>query len=307
MIRKVSLAMLFAMAVSTTALAQVKLERKYTPGASYKKQEYSKIAQSLNIAGMDTVSNVEVHSSAQVAVGQPDPEGKVRLEEKTTGLQVTMAVGGQEYRFDSANPDNKGSSQLEILRDLHKLMLKTPTTTVLGKDRRVAAVEFDSGLLNSLPAEAQEMAKSQLDPESLKKAANQTLEQVPSDPVKPGDTWTRTETSNFGAGQLMTFKVQYTYDGTMDKGGQQLHKITSKTMSVEFGLEANSPLPFKLKGSKLNASDSAGTILFDQALGRVVEKKTTAHIVGDITFDINGMELPAKLDLMMSSEETSPK
>lgn len=289
------------------AQAQVKLERKYAPGDSYVRQDLTKIEQTLSLAGMENVTKNESRTTIRIRVGQADPEGKIALEEKIETLQVSMDANGVQYKFDSADPDNKGNSPLEGLREVHKLVLKTPTVTKLDKDRRVISVEADAALLNSLPPEFQQLAKGQLDPETLKKAANQDLDQLPSGAVKPGETWTRTETTNFGGGQLLTMSVQYTYEGPAEKAGQQLDKITAKAQTVEFSLEPNSPLPFKVKASKLKVGETQGTLLFDRKLGRIVERASAHRVQGELMFDINGMEFPAKLDLAMSNEGSEKK
>jgi hypothetical protein len=207
---------------------------------------------------------------------------------------------GQNYSFDSASPDTKGTSQLEALRDVHKALAKRTTTTILDKMNRVYAIEADQDVLAGLPPEIAALAKGQLDPENLKKAANQEIDSLTTEPVSKGDSWQRTESANFGAGQIMTFQTKYTYEGTVEKGGKTLDKITSKTLSVDFGLQ-DSPLPFTVKGSDLKATESESVTLFDRALGQVVESSSSIRIEGDITFVVNNMDLPAKLDLKMQT------
>ena len=104
----------------------------------------------------------------------------------------------------------------------------------------------------------------------------------------------------FGAGQIMTFQTKYTYEGTVEKDGKTLDRITSKTLSVDYSLQ-DSPLPLQLKGSDLKAAESEGVTLFDRELGRAVESNSSIRITGEITFAVNNMDLPSKLDLKMQS------
>ena len=97
-------------------------------------------------------------------------------------------------------------------------------------------------ILGSLPEQAKALVKSSLDPTTLKNAANDELDQLKSEPVKTGDTWKRTKSSNLGGGQVMTFDTEFTYAGTIEKGGRTLDKITSKILSATFAFE-DSPLP----------------------------------------------------------------
>ena len=99
------------------------------------------------------------------------------------------------------------------------------------------------------------------------------------------------------------FQIQYTYDGTVDTNGVKLDKITRQPLKVKLTLADDAPLPFKLKESKLKPEQS-GTLLFDRDRGRVVERKESMRITGDITFIANGNDLPARLQLTIKSETT---
>ena len=101
----------------------------------------------------------------------------------------------------------------------------------------------------------------------------------------------------------MTFETEYTYDGTVEKDGRTLDKVTSKILSAKFSL-ANSNLPFDIKSADLKVPESTGQLLFDREKGHTVESNSTAHITGTMTFSINGNDLPATLDLKMKNNST---
>jgi hypothetical protein len=282
----------------TTCFGQVTLEHKFTEGSAFTVDSTEQVEQKLTINGTDIETGSNTRATVKGTVGQRDADGKLRVPTKIESLKINVSIMGMPYDFDSANPDAKGDSQLEALRDVHRGLVKRTTTLVYDKSNRVTAVENDVDILSSLPAEAQAMAKSQLDPGHLKDAANDAMDEIKSDPIKPGDTWQRSSTTDFGAGQVMQFKTEYTYAGTVAKDGRTLDKITSKTLEVNYSLQ-DSPLPLGLKNSDLKATESDGTILFDRELGRVVESTTSMRITGDLTFTINDTNLPAKLDLKM--------
>lgn len=188
-----------------------------------------------------------------------------------------------------------------MMRDVHRAMASRTVTTVHDKDNRVVEIKSDEDL-NSLPAAVQALAKSQLDPEYQKEVANKGLDVIPSQPVKKGDSWERNARADFGAGQMMEYVTKYTYEGTVEKDGQMLDKITSKILSVDFSIADDSPLPISLKDSKLAVTESEGMLLFDRALGRVVAGKESTRIAGGLTFEANGQELPSELDLKMRTE-----
>jgi hypothetical protein len=291
------------MVVCATALGQVTLERKYQEGSSYSVETVTHLRQTLTILGMNTETNSDTTSVSKITVGQRDGSGNLPLTENVESLQVNIGGTAGDYFFDSKNPDNKGTSMLEvIMRDIHKLIVKTPTTTVLDKDNNIAEVKVDQNLLGSLPVNLQDLVRDQFNPTKMKEAAVARMGQLPSDSIKPGDTWQRTEKSNLGAGQIMTFEIKYKYEGTIEKDGRTLDKITAQAQNVKFELEPNPALPLTLKGSDLKIAESDSSVLFDRKLGKAVENKELIRITGDIAFEANGMQLPSKLDLKIESE-----
>jgi len=298
--KAVVLASLALGVMASACQGQVTLKHKFHEGSSQVMETTARIEQSLNINGMAIDTASDTRATTKISVGTRDVEGKLRVQETTDALQISMDVMGMKYEFDSGNPDNKGGSPLEILRDVHKALMRRTTTIVFDKSDKAVAVESNEDTLGALPVEVQSLVKSQLDPEHLKTEANEAIEQIKRDPITKGDTWQRLKSINFGAGQVMDFKTEYTYDGTAEKDGKTFDKITSKNLSVTFALE-NSPLPFSLKSADLKSPDSEGVILFDRERGQVVESLSKVRVTGDIIFSLNGKDLPAKLDLKMQS------
>lgn len=287
-------------AMAAACQGQVTLKHKFHEGSSQVMETTGRIEQSLTINGMAIDTASDTRATTKITVGTRDVEGKLRVQEKTESLQISMDVMGMKYEFDSANPDNKGGSPLEILRDVHKALMRRTTTIVFDKSDKAVAVESNEDTLGTLPVEVQSLVKSQLDPEHLKTEANNAIDQIKRDPVNKGDTWQRVTSTNFGAGQIMDFKTEYTYDGTVEKDGKTFDKITSKNLSVTFALD-NSPLPFSLKSADLKSPESNGVILFDRERGQVVESTSKVRVTGDIIFSLNGKDLPATLDLKIQS------
>ena len=300
MFRKTLVSACLVLGLTTASFGQVKLERKYREGTTQTTETTMRFEQKLTIAGMDTETSSETRSTTKSTIGKRDVAGLLRVQEKVESLQINIGVMGMDYFFDSANPDNKGSSQLEILRDIHKALAQRTTTTIFDKENKILGFEADQDLLSVVPDAVKPLVKSQLDPENLKKAANEELKKLPTEVVNKGDTWQRTESTNFGAGQVMTFQIKYTYEGAVEKDGRTLDKITAKVLTVDFSLQ-DSPLPFTLKGSDLKAAESDSVLWFDRELGGVVEASASTRITGDITFVINNMDLPSKLDLKIQS------
>ena len=304
MIRRTVMLGLAFLLIAESGFGQVKLDHKFIEGLTLTTEAYIEIDQTLIIAGNETKTRIENQTTTQATAGRRDADGNLPVEEKIESLQIHIGGTAGDYRFDSANPDSRGGSPLEMLREVHKAIADRTQTTVYGKENRVVDIEYDSDALSNRPPEVQSLAKSQLDPEYVRSAANQRLDCIPTEPVRQGDTWERTEQADFGAGQTMEFEPRYTYEGTVESGGRTLDKITAQATSVEFSLADDSPLPISLKESQLRIKESKSVISFDRALGRIVQSKETIRIKGELTFEANGQELPSELDLKMETELT---
>src|SRR5207253_697048 len=100
---------------------------------------------------------------------------------------------------------------------------------------------------------------------------NQELARFPDKPVKPGDTWERTSEANIGGGQTLTFQTRYKYDGTIERNGKTLDRISSVSTEVSYAMDQNAQSPLKITGSELKITSSDGLILFDRERGVTVE------------------------------------
>lgn len=299
-LRKATLALCVAATMTSLASAQVKFERKYKEGSTRTFEVSTNLEQTLVIAGRNTETSNETRMTTTSTIGKRDSAGKLKVDEKVDALQVTTKVMGTEYNFDSANPDQAGSSPFEMMRPIHKALTGRTTTTVFDKDNAIVAVEFDQNALNDVPEMVRALVKGQLDPEQLKRSGNDELQRLPSTPVKVGESWERTTKMPLGAGQFMTTTTKYTYDGPQEKNGKKLEKITFKTTAVDFGLE-DSPLPLTVKSSNLKPAESKGELWFDREAGMVVEQTSMIRITGEINFVANNQDLPSQLDLKIET------
>lgn len=304
-LRKIVLTFSLLAALTAPALAQVKFERKIQEGSTKTSEITTRVEQKLTIAGMETETESDSRMTVKTTAGKRDDSGNIRVQETITGMMISSKIQGTEYVFDSSNPDKTSGSALEVMRPLHKLMSGRTTTTVFDKENKVAQVEFENDPLNGLSEDLRKLVKDEFDVEKIKKNANEEIERIPAEAVKKGDAWERTAKRNLGAGQILTATTRYTYEGEIEKDGKKLDKISSKVLSVDLTLE-DSPLPLTIKSTDLKPTESKGELLFDRKLGATVSGSSSVRIVGDITFVINNMELPSKLDLKMDSS-SQPK
>ena len=287
------------LAIVAGATAQVTLEIKHQEKSSLTTQTDIKIAQTLQLAGQEMkTKNAQVLITEQ-ATGARVGDGTIRT--KSTIKKWTAKwefPGGIAMEFNSAVPDRKAPiAQLEPILEIVRVMLNTPITRVYGKDGLVKTVEIPEDAAKGLPDDF----KDELNPKKLAAQLKDLQAILPDKAVSNGDTWVRDQKSNLGGGQVMSFRIDYKYEGTVKRNGRELDRITGKVTGVDYIQEGDAPGPLKVKDSELKPSKSSLEMFFDRKLGRFVEVKSLIQVNGDMTFEVNGMELPSKLDLTMES------
>jgi hypothetical protein len=302
MLRSRTLLIVTGLLVARVASADVKLERKYTPESTATTHVDASTRQVLTIAGMDleTISSRFIITTSKT--GKRNEDGTLSIVTTIDNLQVDLSLpGGLKLIFASSDPDKKAENPLlEPVLDVLRISAKTKTTTLLDKDNQIKSIEFADN-----PAEkVGEDFKSSFDAEKRKKAAENERGILPDKALIPGDFWTHTSEADLGSGQTLTLETRYEYAGSEDKAGTTLDKITSKTSSVAYVMDPGSKSPLKIKSSELKVTSSEGTILFDRKKGTIVESVSKLKIAGDLKTEINGMELPAKLDLTIETKTT---
>jgi hypothetical protein len=190
---------------------------------------------------------------------------------------------------------------LQPLLDFYKARVGKSYTLVFGKDDRVKAVEGTEKIAESAPGNVGETIRRELNPDKLKKATNEALDVLPGKSVMKGDRWQRVQNMDVGGGQILTFTNYYEYMGTVEKEGKTLDKIGIFASEVKYSVEPDGMLPAQVVNSDLKIDSSTGALLFDRERGMFVENTHLVRITGPLTLSVNGMELPAKLDLTIDT------
>jgi hypothetical protein len=136
----------------------------------------------------------------------------------------------------------------------------------------------------------------------LKKQVENARGYLPKEAVKPGDKWEQNLEMAIDGGQTFFFRMEHQFTGVVEKDGRKLHRIVTKPLSVTYAMDPNTPSPLKVTNSDLKVADSDVEILFDAKLGQATQNHSKLHITGPMTFSVNGMELPGKLDLTITQK-----
>lgn len=291
-----------AVCLASAATAQVVLPIKRLEGTSVSRGTF-KVQQTLNIAGMNVETKVDVVSRTRYTVGKPGADGKTPVVSKGEGTTFKLSAPGVEVDFDSSKPDAAKSDlpQIQAIIDTLKVSAGATYTLVFGKDNKIVEVLGIDKLLETAPPAAVDTLREELKLERLKQENDQETARLPDGPVKMGDRWMRTEVMNLGAGQTLTFETYFEYLGTAEKNGRTLDKIGIFRSTVKYAIKPGGAIPLTVVNSELKVDSSTGAFLFDREAGAVVESTETVRVTGPMTFSINGMELPGSLDLTLET------
>ena len=292
------------LAWSSTAQAQIKLERKYREGQKLTYKTTTKAHQSLTLMGMEIERHEERSVVTSLTCGKHRPDATLPLEWKVESLRTELSLpGGKRLTFDTTNPNTRiDEPGLAFLGDIFKLEGEVAYTIVLDEHNKVKAIEGSEKLkerAEKLDAQARELMTRQFESEKLKSDFEQRTQILPDVLARPGESWERTQLPEIGisGGQTLSLRKKFEYKGEEKKGDKTLDKITTKVLEVKFTNDPDSNPPLKPLKSDLKPESSSGTILVDREGGYVASSTEKVRIKGDITFSANGQEIQSTVDL----------
>jgi len=311
MVRRVAAALAIVCASVGAVQAQVKLEYKVPEGVTYRQKAASKTHQVLTIAGNDVVTDADEEGVATSAAGRRRADGTLPVEITIRSVKTRLSIAGMEFTIDSADKDPKVDlPQLAFLADVIKALRGSSFTLVLDAGNALKSVEGTEKNLakaGELSPQAAAALKSRFDVDRIRRQHDQMRQVLPEGLVREGEPWDRTEATEIGGGQTLTFKKRYEYKGTAEQGGRTLDRIDVKATEVAYAMDPNVDSPAKVTKSDLKVESSAGSILFDRESGTVVERKEKTRMKGTMAMTVAGMDLDVALDLTLDTTATAEK
>lgn len=286
--------------VAGSAAAQVQIAPK-PPAEKVVTDTRFQVNQVLKIAGQEVPTSVDSKATVTTEPPKAGTDGLQRVITRTDKMWIKIQAPGLDLTFDSAKPDDAKSDlpQVQGLIGFFKAMSGAPYTLVLNGKGELTAVEGVDQIVAKAPADAADLVRAEYSLEKLKREVAQEALPLPDKPVNKGDRWQRTEVQDIGAGQTLTLDTFYEYAGTVEKDGKTFDKVNIFVNGVKYAQADGALNGVKVVRSDLQVAGSSGHYLFDRAAGRVTERATNTRITGGMTMDINGMELPATLDLTL--------
>lgn len=246
-------------------------------------------------------------------------EGDVFYVRSQTDLDQVMTVMGQDvnqqmtqvmvtrYTVKKALPDGGVVLTQEVVDAVSRGNMAASSdkikgvvfTVTLNNDHQLVKFEGYKEFLDKASAgdpQARQTLADILNEDVFKQTIAEMFTQMPGSPVAGGSTWTRKSKVAMGPiGDLATAST-YKYEGKHTLGERPVERITFSA-EAKFTPPGDRPgnLPFKVTGGDLKSKEFKGTLYFDADLGRLAETSMTMSLAGDLTFNIQGMELAVTL------------
>ena len=298
--RYTALALLLLAAPALATAQEVDLSPKYEKGNSFVFDAEVASEQTLTLAGMNIETGATVFEKRSLEILEASDTGH-KLKLTTPKMQFDLSLpGGLSVSFDSENPDKKPDASfpgIDDLLNMLKVASKMELTADVNNEGKIDELSVAADGLDTLP----EAMKSYLSTDRLKPQMEQEFKRYPSDKVKPGDTWTRSEIFDAGQGQYFSYTTNYKYEGQVEEAGKKYHKITCTFEKPKFDIEAGSALPITVKSSDLSMKGSSGMMLLDDQHHQISKFESKSVFKGKLVFnDPNGNEIPGELDLTVN-------
>jgi len=299
-------ALAIALLLSPLASAQIIIKPRVEAPGSFETNLLFKVKQTLSIMGQDIDTASVRKVTAKTAVSKPDFDGNVTYSSKYSAFANKLTLpGGVEIEFDSNGENTPQGTQLDFLLPLLTAMSKSTTTIIYDKNGDVMKMEVKAEGLDTLDGQAKAMLGDELDSDALKEKAQNVLDDFNDKPVKVGDSWESETTLDLGQGAVFELTSTQKYVGTVQQDGKTLHQVQSKYTEVDFEQPAATPGAPAVTESDLEIVTGTATLLFDAEKGRMVTSKIHLEVAGEITLTVANMDLPAKLALEITINQTN--
>ena len=299
-------ALTLALLIAPLASAQIIIKPRVEAPGSFETNLLFKVQQTLSIMGQDIDTASVRKVTAKTDVSKPDSAGNVTYSSKYSAFENKLTLpGGVEIEFDSNGENTPQGTQLDFMLPLLAALSKSTTTIVYDKNGDVMKMEVKAEGLDTLDGQAKAMLGGELDSDALTEKAQNVLDDFHDKPVKVGDSWESETTLDLGQGAVFELTSSQKYVGTVQQDGKTLHQVEIKYTEVDFEQPAATPGAPAVTESDLEIITGTSTLLFDAEKGRIVTSKLNLEVAGEITLTIANMDLPAKLTLEITINQTN--
>lgn len=263
----------------------------------------TKTTQTINamtIDSMVTQSSIEVRTIEELS-----PEANALIKTKTERLKATSTLGVTgDYEFDSQKPErDKSSVQGAALTPLYERLTGAELNleiTPRGEVKKLTGyAQLVADLIKNNPIAAQFAGGGSDNAAKLGAQAHWLV--FPEKAIKPGDKWENPHELELTGLGLIKGKETVTFLQVEKRDGQDIAKFSNSTeITFDLNLDANGA---KVTG-KVTTSQSSGSSEFNITTGRLVSQKSEMTLTGQLSVEVNNMNIPVELTQTIVNELT---
>lgn len=265
------------------------LKWKFEKGKTFYQDLTTETTQDMKVMGMQvTQKQKQTFFFSWTPVEEKDKNWTIK--QKIEGVKMEIQLGGNTISYDSTNPPAANNP----LAEFFKALVGSEFTLTVGPDMKVVKVEGRKEFLDKLVAANPQMKpllNEVLSEDAMKQMADPAFSAVPNKEVKVGEAWKVPIKLNLGPIGSYDGTYDYKFVGKDDKN-KDLDKI-AVTAQIKYSPPgANAPqggLPFRIKSGNLESKKAAGTVVFDEKIGRVVSSDMELNLEGKLDVEIGGM------------------
>ncbi len=286
------LLLMICSACVSPAEAQVILRLKFKDGDVIQQVMNQEVKSSATFNGQQMNTDMLQALHIEHSIGTVAEDGSAVVVQTIKSMKMSMQTPlGQGFKYDSDSDTNQLPPGLGETFD--KLVGAEFQATLLPTGQMT-----DVSIPEDLKQVLQQMSGSPLrgaDDNALQQMMGQSSMAFPEEPVSVGDEWEDDLTMRMPFGQLNVHRTS-TYQGTNDDG---LHVIDLKMeMNVEPSEDAQATM-------KLGDSEGTGTLLFDNARGRIVSVEVTKAM--DMEVSASGQTINSEVTTKMTLKEQTER
>lgn len=242
-----------------------------------------------------------------LAIGDVSDEGVADVTQTVTrmAMEVTPpadAIPPGTRKFDSKDgvkaDADKSDPMMAMLPALAEAMIGQPVSMKVSPQGAVSDVKIPPAMIAAMKKSPAAAMSELFTPEGVKQTAGRVITPLPKGEVARDKTWdVSVELAAPNVGKQVT-KTEYKYAGTEEKDGQKLAKINVQT-TVKFPAAPGAELKIEVK-----TQESAGTVYFDIAAGRVVSSTLTDKMA--LSVDLGGMKRDQVVTSVVKLKQSKP-
>ncbi len=294
-------ALLLVLTLTPVLPAQIVIKPAVPKAGEYTVETTLEIQQTLKITGMELQTGQKRKAVTKNIASKPAANGDVTVVETFESLtDETTLPGGVALKFDSAVGPKPQGTAADFLVDVMAAIAKSKTTLVFDKEGNVKSALATVDGIEELEEPGKSLLQADFDPQGLKDKSNSQIQEYNAKPVTPGAVWKKDTSTDLGQGAKFTHTATSKYVGVEEVKSRKLHKVTITYTDVNFTQDAPAPGAPSVTGSDLELVDGGTTYFFDAEKNQIVDSVFKLHVKGAITLSVQGMEIPAELDISMT-------